>query len=170
MSDQESPEQAADQIAETILNQTPPQHPSLRLVFEALVDVTDRIDLGTGPLGPRFIVPITGGIFRGGPGLETLRGKVLPGGADRQQLRQDGVKELDALYELKAENGTILTVRNRVLIDDPGDQPRYAMSRIQITAPEGEWAFLNRRLILGTLQSARPARSAVIIRGWQVDG
>lgn len=115
-------------------------------------------------------MPITGGIFRGGPGLETLRGKVLPGGADRQQLRQDGVKELDALYELKAENGTILTVRNRVLIDDPGDQPRYAMSRIQITAPEGEWAFLNRRLILGTLQSARPARSAVIIRGWQVDG
>lgn len=169
MSDQIS-EQAADQAAHQILDQTPPQPPTLRLIFEALVDVTERIDLGTGPLGPRFIVPITGGVFRGGPGFEALRGKVLPGGADRQQLRQDGVKELDALYELRADNGSILTVRNRVLIDDPGDQPRYAMSRIQITAPEGEWAFLNRRLILGTMQSARPDRNAVIIRGWQADG
>lgn len=143
----------------------PPQH---RLLWEALVDVSNVIEMGNGPLGERRMVPITGGIFRGGPGLEGFRGKVLPGGADRQLIRRDGAKELDALYEMQVDDGAILTIRNRVIIEDHGDGSRYAMSRIEVAAPEGPWDWLNRRLILGTLQSARPERAAVIIRGWEM--
>jgi len=152
-----------------IITTTPLPQMQLRLLFELVVDVAGRADLGRGPLGPRGIVPITGGEIRGGPGHEALRGMVLPGGADRQQLRPDGVKELDAIYEVQLEDGAVLSLRNRVLIDDPGDRPRYARSHIHVTAPEGRWAFLNRRVILGTLQSARPARDAVIVRGWDVE-
>ena len=143
-----------------------PTPPSTRLLWEALVDIAPRVDLGTGPLGPRGIVPILGGTFRGGPGFEAFSGVVLPGGADRQQTRPDGARELDALYEMQVQDGAILTVRNRVVIDETGPGPRYALSRIAVTAPAGPWAWLSRRMILGTLQSARPMREAVLIRGW----
>ena len=140
--------------------------PATRLLWEALVDIAPRVDLGTGPLGPRGIVPILGGTFRGGPGFETLSGVVLPGGADRQQTRPDGARELDALYEMQVQDGAILTIRNRVVIDETGPGPRYALSRIAVTAPAGPWAWLSRRMILGTLQPARPMREAVLIRAW----
>lgn len=146
--------------------------PSLttRLLWEAIVDIGPRVDLGTGPLGPRGIIPILGGDFRGGPGFEALTGIVLPGGADRQQARPDGARELDALYEMQLHDGAILTLRNRVVIDETGPGPRYALSRIEVTAPAGPWAWLSRRIILGTLQPARPTREAVVIRAWLVEG
>ena len=143
-----------------------PTPPATRLLWEALVDIAPRVDLGTGPLGPRGIVPILGGTFRGGPGFETLSGLVLPGGADRQQTRPDGARELDALYEMQVQDGAILTIRNRVVIDETGPGPRYALSLIAVTAPAGPWAWLSRRMILGTLQPARPMREAVLIRAW----
>jgi hypothetical protein len=146
----------------------PLPHLGFRLLWEAVADVEARIDLGPGPLGERFLVPVLGGCFRPGPGIEGLAGKILPGGADRQLLRPDGVKELDAVYEMRTACGAVLGIRNRVLIDD-SISPRYAMSRIHVTAPDGPFAWLNRRLIVGTLQSARPERQAVIIRAWQVD-
>ncbi|WP_417208516.1 DUF3237 domain-containing protein [Antarctobacter sp.] len=139
-----------------------------RLLWEALVDVDETRVLGTGPLGERRIVPILGGTFRGGAEMEAFHGTVLPGGADRQLIRRDGAKELDALYEMEVADGTVLTIRNRVIIDETSAGPRYAMSRIEVIAPDGPWAWLSRRLIVGTLQSARPDRAAVIIRGWEM--
>ena len=138
--------------------------PATRLLWEALVDIGPRTDLGTGPLGPRGIIPILGGEFRAGPDFPGLSGTILPGGADRQQTRPDGARELDALYEMQVQDGAILTIRNRVIIDETG--PRYALSRIAVTAPAGPWAWLSRRVILGTLQPARPMREAVLIRAW----
>ena len=49
-------------------------------------------DLGETPLGRRRIIGITGGTFSG----PRLSGKVLPGGADWQLVRADGVACLDA--------------------------------------------------------------------------
>ncbi len=140
--------------------------PATRLLWEALVDIGPRTDLGTGPLGPRGMIPILGGEFRAGPGFAGLSGTILPGGADRQQTRPDGARELDALYEMQVQDGAILTIRNRVIIDESGPGPRYALSRIAVTAPTGPWAWLSRRVILGTLQPARPMREAVLIRAW----
>ena len=66
-------------------------------VYTAWVDIGPRRALGAVAAGStRFLVDILGGHFEG-PGL---RGRVLPGGADRQLLRPDGVRELDALYEM----------------------------------------------------------------------
>ncbi|MDZ7904787.1 MAG: DUF3237 domain-containing protein [Cypionkella sp.] len=147
----------------------PPNAPVTRLVWEAVVDVAERQSLGVGPNGARFIVPILGGVFRGGPGFEKLRGTVPAGGADRQVLRPDGIKELDAQYEMSVDDGTVLTIRNRVLVDETVAGPRYALSRIHVVAPQGDWDWLNRRLFVGTLQTARPKRAAVIVRAWLVE-
>lgn len=140
-----------------------------RLAWTAAVDIAPRESLGMGALGERFIVPITGGVFWGGPGFEALRGVVRPGGADRQLLRTDGVKELRAEYEMQTDDGAVITVDNRVIVDESVQPDRYALSHLFVTAPAGPHAWLNRRLFIGTLQSLRPQRQAVLVRGWLVE-
>jgi len=66
-------------------------------------------ELGETPLGRRRIIPITGGAFEGA----RLRGRVLPGGADWQVVRADGLADLDARYTLETDDGALVYVRNR---------------------------------------------------------
>ena len=139
--------------------------PRTEFVYEAVVDIAPTVPLGDSPLGERRIVPITGGTFEG----PNIRGKVLPGGADRQLIRKDGVRRLDALYEMQADDGAIITVRNQVLIaPGTGGAPDYRFSTLEITAPEGPHAWLNRLVFVGTLHSLRPTREAVLVRVFKV--
>jgi Protein of unknown function (DUF3237) len=142
-------------------------------VWNAVVEIGPREAMGTSPLGERFIIPITGGVFWGAAGFDALRGKVCAGGADRQLWRADGVRELQAIYEMQTDDGAMLSIHNRVLIDDPANGTgrsgeRYALSSIQVTAPQGSHDWLNRRIFVGTLQPLMPARQAVLIRGFMV--
>jgi len=89
---------------------TPPLASSIPLVpprtefaYEVIVDLEPTLSLGQSPIGERRMVPIVGGTFEG----PNIRGKVLPGGADRQLVRRDGVRQLNALYELQTDDGAI---------------------------------------------------------------
>jgi hypothetical protein len=137
--------------------------PKTEFVYEAIVELAPTVPLGDSPPGERRMVPITGGAFEG----PNLRGKVLPGGADRQLVRKDGARVLNALYEMQTDDGAILTVHNKVLIHEEKDRPRYAFSTLDITAPEGPHGRLNRLVFVGTLNSLRP-RPAVLIRAYKV--
>lgn len=160
----------ADIAALRALAETRPvQPPRTRLVWTAAVDIAPREDLGHGPLGRRFIVPITGGRFWGGPGFESFGGRVCAGGADRQLLRADGVKELRAEYEIETHDGAVITIDNRVVIDETHQPVRYALSHIRVSAPAGPHAWLNRRAFTGTLQVLRPEREAVLIRAFVLE-
>jgi len=143
--------------------------PVSNLLWQAAAEIGERQPLGPSPLGQRFVVPILGGSFWGGPGHEDLRGRLLPGGADRQLLRLDGVKMLQADYEMQTEDGTVLTVDNRVLIDESRQPARYALSHVHVTAPAGPHGWLNRRVLVGTLQVLRPRREAVLVRVFLLD-
>jgi hypothetical protein len=156
---------ACRSLAESLPGHVPCAH----LVWTAVVDIAARESLGTGTRGERFLVPITGGRFWGAPDHEALCGRVRPGGADRQWLRPDGIKELHALYEMEVGDGTVLTIDNRVIVDESAQPARYAMSHIRVSAPMGRHAWLNRRLLVGTLQPLRPARQAVRIQAFVVD-
>jgi Protein of unknown function (DUF3237) len=74
-------------------------------------------ELGDTPLGRRRVIPILGGSFSG----ERLSGRVLPGGADWQLVRSDGVAELDARYTLETSDGARIYVRNFGYRHGPGD-------------------------------------------------
>lgn len=137
-------------------------------VWTAVVDIQARLDWGLGPQGERFCVPIAGGVFWGAPGFESLHGTIRTGGADRQLLRPDGVKELEAIYEMQTHDQAVISVCNRVIIDDDAPGGRYAKSVICVTAPLGPHAWLNRRLFVGTLQSLQPTRAAVLIRSYMI--
>jgi hypothetical protein len=89
--------------------------PQLELIFAASVSVGPPLDCGDVGKGARRIVPITGGEFFG----PDFRGKVLPGGADWQILRSDGVSELEARYTLQTDDGALISVRNLALRHGP---------------------------------------------------
>jgi hypothetical protein len=110
-------------------------------------------DLGDTPYGRRRIIGITGGRFSGAK----LSGKVLPGGADWQVIRGDGVAELDARYTLETTDGALIYVSNRGLRHGPAaviermargeavDPALYYMRtspRLETAAPQ--YAWLNR--------------------------
>jgi hypothetical protein len=133
--------------------------PKTEFVYEAIFDLDPTVDLGAGPLGGRRIVPIVGGVFQG----PKLKGKVIPtGGADRQLIRKDGVRMLDALYELQTDDGAVLTIHNKVTIAPRPDGTTYAFSKIDITAPEGAYDWMNRLVYVGTLHSLRPQPKVLI--------
>jgi uncharacterized protein DUF3237 len=73
------------------------------------VDVGELTSMGEGPLGERRVVGILGGNFEG----PECRGEVLPGGADWQIARRDGVLDLDARYALKEQHGGLVRVTSQ---------------------------------------------------------
>jgi hypothetical protein len=91
--------------------------PQLEFIFAAQATVDPPQDLGDVGKGKRRIVPITGGKFEG----PLLRGVILPGGADWQILRSDGVAELEARYTLQTDDGALIYVRNLALRHGPAE-------------------------------------------------
>lgn len=136
--------------------------PVLQFLWQAEVDIGDRQDLGPCTDGHRYRVPILGGTFAG----PQLGGRVLPGGADHQLVRPDGLRELRARYDMQADDGSVLNVHNHVLVDPlgPGSCPARSVMRLRIA--DGPWVWLSRRVLVGTLESLRPARAAVRVRAY----
>ena len=64
------------------------------------------VSLGPGPYGERRVVDIVGGRVEG----PDLRGIVVPGGADWQIVRHDGVVDIDAHYGLLLDDGARVEV------------------------------------------------------------
>ena len=82
---------------------------TLQPLFRAEITLAPAQELGEAPHGRRRIIPITGGRISG----ERVSGRVLPGGADWQVVRADGVAELDARYTIETADGALIYVSNR---------------------------------------------------------
>ncbi|MGK7870709.1 DUF3237 domain-containing protein [Falsiroseomonas sp. E2-1-a20] len=82
-----------------------------QFVAEVRAEVGPPLLFGPGPLGERRIVPILGGRIEG----PRLSGEILPGGADFQLIRPDGVAEIEARYTLRLLDGALVQVTNRGL-------------------------------------------------------
>lgn len=114
--------------------------------------------LGNTPYGERRIIDIQGGQV-GGP---KLKGKVLPGGADWQIVRSDGVVHLTARYTIETETGGLILVNSegyrhgppevmeRLARDESVDPALYyfrAFMRFETSDRDTSW--LNRILCIG---------------------
>lgn len=143
--------------------------PSLEFVCEVKVVVRPPVEVGPIPGGLRRIVDIVEGSFEG----PLLRGAILPGGADWQILRADGVAELHAHYVLKTDDGVLIQVRNRGLRHGPegvlrriaaGDRvdpsEYYFRTAPVFEAPAGRYEWLNRGIFVATAE--RYAESVVV--------
>jgi hypothetical protein len=114
------------------------------------------------------MVAITGGTVRG----PKLSGRILPGGADWQLIRSDGVADISARYTIETETGARILVMSDGLRHGPpevmarlaqGDSVDPALyyfrtaMRFETAEPSLDW--LNRILCL-----ARGKREALSVR------
>src|SRR4026209_1648267 len=89
-------------------SQNTPAPPKLEFAFEVRAEVADPTVIGQMPNGTRRIINIIGGTFEG----PKVKGKLLPGGADWQIIREDGFTEIDARYTLQTDKGQLIYVSN----------------------------------------------------------
>lgn len=114
--------------------------------------------LGNTPYGERRIIDINGGTVEGAK----LKGKVLPGGADWQIVRADGVVHLQARYTIETDSGAQIMVdaegyrhgpaevMDRLARDETVDPALYyfrTFMRFETSDPAAAW--LNRILAIG---------------------
>jgi len=133
--------------------------PDLAHVCDIDVSVGAIRELGEMPRGRRRLVPILGGVVSG----PRLQGEVLPGGADWQIARADGILELVARYAIRTTAGPEIAVTNRGLRratpeimqqlarGEPVD-PALVYFRTVPTfeAPAGDYAWLNGSIFLAS--------------------
>lgn len=138
-------------------------------VFEVVAQVDAPLIIGQSSHGLRRVVPILGGTVTG----PRLNGTVIPGGADWQFIRPDGVLSLEARYTLKTEDGTLILVTNRGMRHGPPDiiekigrgepvpaDSYYFRTVAEFEAPIGAYDWLNKALFLGVAE--RKAGQAVV--------
>lgn len=129
--------------------------PELELLFEVNASLDPAVEVGPTPRGLRRVVPITGGTFEG----PSLRGTVVPGGADWQFVRADGVTEVEALYLLRTDDGVLIKVHNRGVRHGPEEvmgriyagedvdpASYYFRATPTFEAPAGRYEWLNRNV------------------------
>jgi hypothetical protein len=114
--------------------------------------------LGNTPYGERRIINILGGTVAG----PRLKGKILPGGADWQIVRTDGVVDLRARYTIETDGGGLILVNSEGLRHGPPEvmerlardetvDPRlyYFRAFMRFETADPSAAFLNRILAIG---------------------
>ena len=84
------------------------QTPGLLHVADLVVRIAEPIEIGRIAGNLRRVIPIAGGEVLG----PRIRGKVLPGGADFQVMRVDGVTDLHARYVIETEERHLIYVEN----------------------------------------------------------
>ena len=116
------------------------------------------LKFGVTPYGERRIINILGGAVEG----PKLKGRILPGGADWQIVRNDGVVDLRARYTVETDTGGHILVNSeglrhgppevmeRLARDETVDPSLYyfrAFMRFETSDPAAAW--LNRILAVG---------------------
>src|SRR4051794_41957495 len=74
------------------------------LLFDIVIDLNPRLNIGAGPFGQRILFGAAGGSFEGAK----LRGEVLAGGGDWALFRADGAMTLDVRLTLRTHDGALI--------------------------------------------------------------
>lgn len=127
--------------------------------------------VGAGPCGERRIINVLGGTFTG----SRLSGDVLPGGADYQLVRPDGVAAIDARATLRTLRGDLVyltatgmrhgaaDVARRIEAGEHVDRAEYYFREcvlFETGAPQLDW--LNRILTIATGRRERDSATLEI--------
>src|SRR4029453_1414042 len=132
--------------------------PRLTYAMTLRIQVGNPTEFGEVPRGRWRVIPILGGTFEG----PNIRGKVVPGDADWQIVRADGLAELDTRYTLQTDNGSLIYIQNagirhaspeitkKLLAGervDPSQVYFKTVPTFETSAPELQW--LTRAIFIG---------------------
>jgi hypothetical protein len=73
-------------------------------LFDIVIDLNPRLNIGAGPFGQRIVFGAAGGTFEG----PKLRGTVLAGGGDWALFRADGAMSLDVRLTLRTHDDALV--------------------------------------------------------------
>jgi hypothetical protein len=134
-------------------------------VFEVRAELSAPEVIGESSDGVRQAIPITGGDFSG----PDIQGVVLPGGADYQTTRPDGVTEVHAVYMIRTNDGALINVVNDGIIvpGENGSAP-YIRTTPQFKAPLGKYEWLNKTVFLTNLVVKPERPGMVFVRVYKV--
>jgi hypothetical protein len=148
--------------------------PALDFFCELKVKLDPALIVGETPHGTRRIIPIIGGKVEG----PKIKGEILNGGADWQILRADGVTELEAHYQFRTDDGTLIYVKNtgiraatpeiaaRLARGEKVDANEYYFRAMpKFDAPKGKYDWVNNSLFVCT---GERLPDYVLIRVWKV--
>jgi hypothetical protein len=128
-------------------------------IFRIHAEVADIRQFGVTPYGERRVIDIIGGRVEG----PKLNGRILPGGADWQIVRGDGVVDLKARYAIETNGGARILVESDGLRHGPPevmaelargetvDAARYYFRTVmRFETSEPAFAWLNKIIALAT--------------------
>ena len=146
-----------------------PESLATEFLLDANIDLAPTQQVGVTPLGTRSIYNVTGGTFDG----PKLRGALLPGGADWLLSLANGASELDVRATMQTDDGALIYVSYRGVIDIPPDvaarlfgaggdsvdtSEYYFRTTPRFETGSEKYAWLNKTVCVGI---GRPARGSV---------
>ncbi len=116
-------------------------------IFRVHAQLADMLSLGLTPYGERRIINILGGRIEG----PRLAGRILPGGADWQIIRSDGVADIEARYTIETDAGARILVESKGLRHGPAE----AMAKLARGEPVEADAYYFRTVMRFETSSAQ---------------
>lgn len=144
------------------------------LIFELSVDCSPPYELGKTNIGAMYVIPIMGGSFQGDGMGESIKGEILPLGADWNSrygidpINATEFSHVRAEYLLKTDDGIIIRVFNEGY---KSWQPNTATEIVTVPrfqVGKGKYDWLNYGVYVGSLK-ARPNKSGVEIKIYRLD-
>ena len=130
----------------------------LRSADPATAKPIEVINVGPTPSGYRRMHPIVEATIVG----PAINGIVLPHGADRQVTRPDGVLEMNAIWDIKTDDGVVIHVVNnmirhasaevmqRLLREEVNPNEYYFRGAPVLIAPDGKYDWVNRTVFVSS--------------------
>lgn len=153
-------------ISQWVWGQSVANAPEAEFVFEIRAQLAPTEVVGETKDGVRQAIPITGGTVIG----PQFNAAILPGGADYQVTRPDGVMELEAVYMIRTDDGALINVVNKGIIVAPeiNNGENYIMTTPEFQAPAGKYDWLNKTIFLSRITGGSDDPRAVHISVYRV--
>jgi hypothetical protein len=143
----------ADASAQQAAASSAPAPLKTEFLMDAIFDVATP-----QTVGPRRIVPVTGGTFEG----PKLKGTALGGGADWILVRPDGASELSVRVTLKTDDDQLINLTYRGLLFTPKGGELYLRTTPVFETGAAKYEWLNKIIAVGVGKSV-PGKAAYSI-------
>lgn len=130
------------------------------LVLELTVEIGEKIEVGNTLQGFLRIIPILGGELFG----PSIKGKVLPGGADWNTILDEKTNHVFAKYWVQTDDGCIISIENEGYTDQlRTDSQIRTIPQFQVDK-NSKYASLLSGVFVGSLRPSSKVTSGVDLK------